>query len=260
MPKHRNWFMCRKENKTDHKNLRLSRAPHKEFIRILGRIHEKDPFDRNYTFLWCGKKLDNPNRTLYFLSIVRALIRWTDTIAKVATKYAISIITWASDGLTSISVFRFSHLTSWRGALRNVICINTTLSIIMSWIEIYFHLIAHNAPSQIDRENEREIERQWWTKEPNENNSSIKGKGRVLRRMICSHLLSLYLRGDCIEWKLTDIFHSINDFTIQLKVQHHSNVLRSFFFVFFCFLHCAFICWNHRRHRPLRFECWVHSL
>lgn len=93
-------------------------------------------------------------------------------------------------------------------------------------------------------------------------NSTSKGKDVVHSgARWCPHLFSLYLCGECIETKLTDIFHSINDFTIQLKVQHlfglvspllsaaspvESWVLSAFIVIWF---HLGFVCkWEYTAH------------
>lgn len=63
----------------------------------------------------------------------------------------------------------------------------------------------------------------------------IKAKGRVLQCIYDRFTSSLLLRGECIEMKLTDIFHSINDFTIQLKNGQQAS-LEYFAFEFLCFV------------------------
>lgn len=80
----------------------------------------------------------------------------------------------------------------------------------------------------------------------------IKGKGRVYSGAWCSPLWAMRARssGECIEMKLTDIFHSINDFTIQLKLLHHSH--------FYLFILHSYRIAPAVAHRPLRPECWVH--
>lgn len=95
-------------------------------------------------------------------------------------------------------------------------------------------------------------ERQWWRsrKKMKMKKTKITSKGKdVHSGGRCPHHHH-HLCGECIETKLTDIFHSINDFTIQLKVQHLWNCCCSV--LFFCAPLLSAEC-------PLSLECWVHS-
>lgn len=155
-------------------------------------------------------------------------------------KNANSIITWVSV-LWSYS-FPFLVLCCLAltccTALRNAICINTTLSKIMSRIEIF-------SLDRTPRDNGAEVGILLKMKK-----TSLASKGKDACIQALEVRSPSNASGECIEMKLTDIFHSINDFTIQLNLQHHSH--------FYLFILLSISTWAGCR--PLRRECWVHSL
>lgn len=109
--------------------------------------------------------------------------------------------------------------------------------------ELYWNIFARSHTERKPITNEqREKDSKWPRRtQKKKNHFSSKTKGRVHRSV--QIFVVAVVRGECIEMELTDIFHSISDFTIQFNNKKRGSIthMRSSFCTPFSFLFPYFV-------------------
>lgn len=239
----------------------MSRALHKRiYLNPQANVYENDPFFSLYNLhAW---KTDNPNASCLFFS---SSLFWSHEIIRRPYDVRVYSVVYGESCRMEHANFHlfllvFYIILTW--------CIHMTrYNFINMYNELYWNIFtwSHTHRERKPMKNDRGKEKTNDHEKNGEKTSFL-----IKNERTCSvHIIVVtVVRGECIEMKLTDIFHSISDFTIQFKEkrQHHSHSLHLTFCTLFSF--SCHMKWNGivsvlpipSPSPVMRFECWVQSL